>query len=190
MAMNRYHRFYCRSRRWARTVEEQLLPWALNGVLLGSDTLEIGPGYGATTVGLLRRVDRLTLAEVDPAAVERLRRRFGGRAEVVHADGAELPLPDGRFDAVTCFTMLHHVPSPERQDRLFAEARRVLRPGGVFAGCDALDGGAFRFVHRGDTCVPVPPDTLAARLRAAGFDEAQVSAGKGRFRFRAFPGGA
>ncbi|MER5785040.1 class I SAM-dependent methyltransferase [Streptomyces mobaraensis] len=190
MGMNRYHRFYCRSGSWARTVEERVLPWALHGVPLGGDTLEIGPGYGVTTDGLLHRVDRLTLAEVDPAAVERLRRRYGGLAGVVHADGAELPLPDGRFDAVTCFTMLHHVPSPERQDRLFAEARRVLRPGGVFAGCDALDGTLFRLVHRGDTCVPVPPDTLAGRLRAAGFEEAQVSAGKGRFRFRAFAGGA
>ncbi|WP_171170720.1 class I SAM-dependent methyltransferase [Streptomyces sp. I05A-00742] len=190
MAMNRYHRFYCRSRRWARIVEDQLLPWALNGVLLGSDALEIGPGYGATTRVLLRRVARLTVAEVDPAAAEGLRRRFAGRAEVLHADGTELPLPSGRFDAVTCFTMLHHVPSPERQDRLFAEARRVLRPGGVFVGCDTLDGFVFRLVHRGDTCVPVPPGTLAARLRAAGFDEAQVSAGKGSFRFRAFPGGA
>ncbi|MFI0740287.1 hypothetical protein ACH4PU_19690 [Streptomyces sp. NPDC021100] len=43
--------------------------------------------------------------------------------------------------------------------------------------------------HRGDTCVPVPPGTPAARLGAAGFEEALVSAGKGRFRFRAFAGG-
>ncbi|CPY90580.1 methyltransferase [Mycobacteroides abscessus] len=33
---------------WARKTESQLLPWALQGVELGADTLEIGPGYGGT----------------------------------------------------------------------------------------------------------------------------------------------
>jgi ubiquinone/menaquinone biosynthesis C-methylase UbiE len=49
--------------------------------------------------------------------------------DVRSGDGAELPLPNAAFDAVVCFTMLHHVPSPEQQDRLFTEATRVLRPG-------------------------------------------------------------
>jgi hypothetical protein len=30
--------------------------------------------------------------------------------------------------------MLHHVPSPEIQDRLFGEVRRVLVPGATFDG--------------------------------------------------------
>jgi hypothetical protein len=30
--------------------------------------------------------------------------------------------------------MLHHMPSPRRQDRLFAEIRRVLQPGGILVG--------------------------------------------------------
>ncbi|GAA0395907.1 class I SAM-dependent methyltransferase [Streptomyces luteireticuli] len=188
MAMNRYHRFFCRSRRWTRTVENELLPWTLNGVQLGSDALEIGPGPGVTTRVLLERVRNLCIAEIDRSAIEGLCRRFGDRTEILHADAADLPVSAGRFDSVTCFTMLHHVPSRERQDRLFAEAFRVLRPGGVFAGCDSLDGLRFRLAHLGGTCVPVPPGTLAARLRAAGFDEARVSVRDGRFRFRAYRG--
>ncbi|MFF4601845.1 class I SAM-dependent methyltransferase [Streptomyces sp. NPDC001339] len=190
-SMNRYHQWVCNSRLWARAVEKDLLPWALEGVQLGAETLEIGPGYGATTRVLERRVGgRLTLLEVDEYAARRLRAtyaRHGDRIEVLHGDGAAMPLPDAGFDAVVCFTMLHHVPSPQLQDRLFAEAYRVLRPGGVFAGCDGRASRAFRLMHLGDTYVPVPPETLPARLRTAGFDPAAttLTLTKNRFRFRA-----
>ena len=39
-----------------------------------------------------------------------------------------MPFPDGSFSAVLPFTMVHHVLSATVQDRLLAEARRVLRP--------------------------------------------------------------
>ncbi|MGW1071485.1 class I SAM-dependent methyltransferase [Streptomyces sp. NPDC002537] len=186
MPMNLIHRRLCSSGKWARTIEDELLPWALEGVRLGPKTLEIGPGYGATTRVLLRgTTELLTAVEADAGYAARLRREFGNRVEVVHADGADLPLPDGHFDSVACFTMLHHVPSPGAQNRLFAEAGRVLRPGGLFAGSDALSSWGFRLVHLGDTCVPVPPDTLGERLRAAGFDDCAVTVGKRSFRFLA-----
>ena len=47
--MNWFHRQVCRSGRWRRRVEGELLPWALQGVELGDDVLEIGPGPGVTT---------------------------------------------------------------------------------------------------------------------------------------------
>lgn len=47
--MNRFHRRYCASRTWAARVEESLLPWGLDGVDLGPDVLEVGPGLGVTT---------------------------------------------------------------------------------------------------------------------------------------------
>ncbi|WP_238782886.1 class I SAM-dependent methyltransferase [Streptomyces monomycini] len=185
-SMNRLHQWICSSERWARGVERNLLPWALDGVELGTGTLEIGPGYGATTRVLARRAPgHLSVLEVDAEYAKKLQDDYGGRVEVVHGDGTSMPFPDGGFDTVVCFTMLHHVPSPDQQDRLFAEARRVLRPGGVFAGCDGCASTAFRLLHLGDTYVPVPPETLPRRLRAAGFGSAEVTLGKGRFRFRA-----
>lgn len=74
------------------------------------------------------------------------------------------------------------MPSPGRHDALFAEARRVVRPGGVLAGCDELDGRMFRLMHLGDTCVPTPPETAADRLRRVGF--ADVEIGTTGFRIR------
>lgn len=104
---------------------------------------------------------------------------------MIDGDGAEMPLPPGRFDSVVCFTMLHHVPTAGRQDALFAEAMRVLRPGGLFAGSDGLDGRLFRLMHLGDTCVPVPPETAADRLCRIGFTDVEIDTGASSFRFRA-----
>ena len=44
MPMNAFHRRRCASPEWARHVEDNLLPWALDGVELGDNPLEIGPG--------------------------------------------------------------------------------------------------------------------------------------------------
>lgn len=183
--MNGFHRRYCRSDRWARTVSERLLPWALRGVDLGPDVLELGPGPGVTTRLLADRVPRLTAVEIDPDLARRLAAEFGGRVRVVRGDATALDLPGASYSGVVCFTMLHHVPSPALQDRLFGEAYRMLRPGGVFAGSDSRLSLRFRLVHLGDTMVPVDPHTLASRLTAAGFADVAVTTVKGALRFSA-----
>ena len=185
--MNLLHRRVCRSRGWARFAEQTLVP-GLDGIALGEDVVEIGPGYGVTTRPLANRCDHLTAVEVDPALAARLRDQLAdldGRVAVVVGDGAALPFPPGRFSAVVCFTMLHHIRSAVLQDRLLAEAHRVLRPGGVFAGTDSLTSARFRAIHLFDTCVPVPPDTLPGRLTAAGFTEVTVRPQARRLHFRA-----
>jgi ubiquinone/menaquinone biosynthesis C-methylase UbiE len=184
--VNRAHAIICSSRWWSRTVARELLPWGLSRVELGDEVLEIGPGFGATTAVLAAQLPRLTVLELEPSYCERLRRELGGRVEVVQGSATEMPFRDARFSAVLAFTMLHHVPSRELQDRLLAEAARVLRPGGVFAGTDSLGTGIFfRLLHVGDTLVPVAPDQLPGRLQAAGLGDARVSRGGRSFRFRA-----
>ena len=185
VSMNLIHRRICQSDKWADRMGSQVLPWACEGVRLGGDVLEIGPGYGVTTRWLLERGGRVTAVEVDPGLAAGLRSEFGERVDIRTGDGAELPFADAAFDVVVCFTMLHHVPSPEQQDRLFSEAARVLRPGGTFAGSDGRLSLRFRALHLRDTMVVVDPGTLPARLHAAGLIDAHIDLGARSFRFRA-----
>ena len=46
-------------------------------------------------------------------------------------DGTTLPAGDGSFDLALAVTVMHHVPVAQ-WPRFVAEARRVLRPGGIF----------------------------------------------------------
>jgi SAM-dependent methyltransferase len=184
--VNRAHALICSSGWWARTVERELLPWGLAGVELGEDVLEIGPGYGATTRVLARRAGALSVLELEPRYCERLRRSLDDSVVVQQGDASEMPFADCRFSGVVCFTMLHHLPSREMQDRLLGEVARVLRAGGVFAGTDSLGtGSVFKLLHVADTLVPVDPDELPARMRDAGLVEPRVQASERSFRFRA-----
>ena len=135
--MNLLHRLVCRSGLWRWTVERWMIPWTLDGLDPGEDVLELGPGPGLTTDVLRGWVARLTAVEIDPRLASSLQARMKNtNVEVVEADATAMPFPDGSFSAVLSFTMLHHVPSVTLQDQLLAEAWRVLRPGGVFAGSD------------------------------------------------------
>jgi SAM-dependent methyltransferase len=182
--MNVVHRRYCRSRWWCRHLQE-LLPWATQQVsLAGAAVLELGSGPGQTTNWLRPRVGSLAAMEYDRADAAALAAR-AGEVCVVNADATALPFPTATFDVVVCFTMLHHVPTAELQNRLFGEARRVLRAGGVFAGSDSRWGPLFALAHLGDTMQLVDPATLEHRLRDAGFDAPATETRRSVFRFHA-----
>jgi ubiquinone/menaquinone biosynthesis C-methylase UbiE len=184
--MNKKHLELCSADDWADTVKRYIIPWTLEGIELGDDVLEVGPGPGRTTEVIREMTEKLTAVEVDnDLAVALAGRMVGSNVTVVHADATKMPLPSDRFSAALSFTMLHHVPTPELQDALFAEVARVLRPGGTFAGVDSFDTPDWRELHIDDTCVPVPPETLRDRLLRAGFSEAQVDVNPYQLRFRA-----
>ena len=182
--VNRLHHWYCSREAWKRHVREDLVPTALDGVELGDEVLEVGPGFGPATDVLSARPGRVTALEIDPLLAEPLRERMSERARVVEGDGTAMPFEDASFSGAACFTMLHHVPSPQAQDALFAEVRRVLRPGGVFAGTDSTGRGlGFALLHIGDTRVVIDPRGLPARLERAGFADVSVAAGRDALRF-------
>ena len=173
MPMNQMHRKLCSSPGWAATVASRL-PLVLDRAELGDNVLEIGPGYGATTKVLAQRYRTLTALEVDTVRAARLAGDLGDTVRVVPGSGAAMPFADNGFSGVVCFTMLHHVPSVCLQDDLFAEAHRVLAPGGMFAGSDSQLNLRFRLLHIGDTMVVVNAATLRDRLAGAGFTDIRV----------------
>ena len=182
--MNRIHRWLCRSARWKKLLEETILPAVVKDVELGDNLLEIGPGPGLTTDWLRRRLHQLTAVEIDRQLAHSLALRMrGANVRVVRGDGAALPFKDNSFSGAVAFTMFHHVPSVELQNKLFQEVCRVLRPGGVFAGVDSTDSWMMRLLHISDTLVPIDPSTLAARLQSAGFTTISINIDKRGFRF-------
>jgi ubiquinone/menaquinone biosynthesis C-methylase UbiE len=184
--MNRIHNVICSSGWWRTRVERELVPWGLKGIELGDRVLEVGPGFGATTRVLAAQVSQLDVLELDQAYCERLRGQLGPRVSVSEGSATEMPYPDGTFSAVVCFTMLHHIPSAELQDRAFSEVARVLEDGGIFAGTDSVGTGAlFKLIHLGDTLMPLDPERLPERLRRAGLTQPKVTRADGTFRFSA-----
>jgi ubiquinone/menaquinone biosynthesis C-methylase UbiE len=184
--MNVAHNVVCSSGWWARRVDRDLIPWGLKGVELGDAVLEVGPGFGATTRVLAPRCSSLEVIELDPGYCRRLSQELGGRVTVTEGDATDLPYDEGRFSAVVCFTMLHHIPTVELQDRSLAEIARVLRSGGTFAGTDSVGTGVlFKAIHVGDTLNLIDPAGFGRRLAAAGLSDATVELGGRSMRFRA-----
>jgi SAM-dependent methyltransferase len=182
--MNESHLKYLASPEWAAQLETDLLPWIEAVGDLGDDVLEIGPGPGLTTDLLRARVPRLTAVEIDETLAVPLRARLTGtNVDVICADATRAGLDPERFSGATCFSMLHHMPTPADQDRLFAEINRVLRAGAIFVGTDGLDVDVIRAGHVDDTFVPVDPRTLADRLATSGFFDTKVDIGDYHFRF-------
>ncbi len=184
--MNQIHRWLCRSSEWRKKLEEQVLPWALNGVDLGQNILEVGPGPGLTTDLLRPCLERITALEIDSRLAGSLGRRLhGGNVRVIQGDATAMPFENKSFSGAISLTMLHHVPSVALQNKLLSEVCRVLRPGAVFAGVDSLWSRAMQILHIWDTLVPIDPSTFSKRLEAAGFVRIFIDMGEGRFQFKA-----
>jgi SAM-dependent methyltransferase len=84
---------------------------------------------------------------------------------------------------VTTFSVLHHVPTAEHQDRIFTEIHRVLRPGGILAATDALDTEPTRLAHLDDVWTPIDLASFPRRLRDLGFGEITIDQAGRHFRF-------
>ena len=97
----------------------------------GERVLDLGCGTG-DSVDLFRARDpnvEWVGIDVPDSPEARFRTRADERFETF--DGASMPFADGGFERVYCKQVLEHVRHPEP---LLAEVRRVLAPGGWFAG--------------------------------------------------------
>ncbi len=173
--MNENHKSLCGSPEWAEHIQANILPPLVADIDLGEEMLEIGPGPGAATDWLRSKVRRIVALDVDADAADALATRLAGtNVEVICGDAAAVEFADGSFDSVACFTMLHHVRTSSLQNRLLAEALRVLRHGGVLVGADSLPSDRLHHFHVGDTYNPVDAGSFLPRLQTIGFERITI----------------
>lgn len=94
--------------------------------------LEIAAGTGAVTRQLLQEIPnaQIVATDLNPGMLEQARKAVGSpRVEWREADGQNLPFPDASFDTVVCQFGVMFFPDKARG---FSEARRVLKPGGLY----------------------------------------------------------
>ena len=184
--MNAFEKWYCGSALWRYLTRRELLPWMLQGSILGEHVLELGAGAGPATQELARRARRVTSLEYDHSSAVKLRTCANHpNVCVVQGTAAALPFSEGTFSAAVAILMLHHLDSLELQDRAFSEIHRALRPGGVFLAFDIPNGWIHRVAHIKSTFVPLDPATAARRLMAAGLSQVTLDSRSGGFRIRA-----
>lgn len=150
------------------------------GLSLGTTTrvLDLGSGLGgpartlAETYGCHVTGIDLTPAFCDAATALSSWVGLGDKVTFKQGDATQLPFADSSFDAAMT---IHVAMNIAAKDRMYAEAKRVLKPGGRFGIYDILQG------EGGDVVYPVPwarepsishlatPDNMQSLLSAAGF---------------------
>ena len=93
--------------------------------------LDLGCGAGGSVDVFRARDPDVQWVGLDVPGSPEARERTRRDARFETFDGVSMPFEDGSFDLVYCKQVLEHVRHPEP---LLAEVRRVLTPGGWFAG--------------------------------------------------------
>ncbi len=101
----------------------------------GSCVLDLATGTGRFAVGLAQAFPHVRVVGTDLSLpmLLRAREKLQGdsrRVGLANADAFRMPFSDGTFDNMVTFLFLQHFDGTCRQ-RVYAEIRRLLRPGGV-----------------------------------------------------------
>jgi len=94
----------------------------------GAWLLDVGTAYGFAASEAERAGFRVAGLEISAEAAVRAAAQI--RRRVVRASAVELPFSNARFDVITLWDVIEHLPDPHRA---VAEISRCLRPGGRLA---------------------------------------------------------
>jgi SAM-dependent methyltransferase len=149
--------------------------------LRGGDVLSIGSGWHPGRHIFPAPAFRLTAVDSDPDRVAGV--ASSGRADeaLVGQAGNLDDLPDASFDVVLYRLVLHHIAFQGPLGPCFAEAARLLRPGGALVAIEpglwhpvglglalANTTGVATALHGTPDDIPLSPRLLCAAARAAG----------------------
>ena len=108
------------------------------GNLRGKRLLDIGAGFGESSVYFALQGAQVTMTDISPGMVQtgrELARRYGVEVEAVVSQAEELGVAAETFDFVYIANTIHHV---RDRDGLFQKIHRALKPGGFFFSYDPL----------------------------------------------------
>lgn len=129
------------------------------------DVLEVACGAGQGLGLLAASAASVTAGDYSPEVLAVAQRNHSKRAGLTCFGAEELPFADNSFDSVLLFEALYYVEQPAA---FFAEARRVLRPGGQLLVVTA-NKDLFDFTPSPYSKVYLGVAELTSALAAAGF---------------------
>lgn len=100
----------------------------------GKRILEVGVGAGSDHLQWARAGCDCYGVDLTDAGIETTRghlAHYGLKSNLTRVDAEVLPFPDNFFDIVYSWGVIHH---SERPDKIIAEIKRTLKPGGRFIG--------------------------------------------------------